>query len=171
MILSNQNSMNSIQSGEAANSTCRSEQVFQSVFSVALIEAVVAGVIVSLVLYVLNRTANRYETAGTVFAKVFLPTLSSYILVALSFKKRWFVASIPSWLLIPSVGTALALMVPGIPNAIFGWHHALPQPPLSVYVIGWCLSAATIWAALNLVLLPITLILHYGRRIIQNMTQ
>lgn len=163
--------MNPIQSGEAADSTCRSEQVFQSVFFVALIEAVVAGVIASLVLYVLNGTANRYETAGTVLAKVFLPTLSSYILVALSFKRRWFVASIPSWLLIPSVGTALALAVQGIPNAILGWQHALQQPPLSVYAARWFLSAATFWVLLNLVLLPITLILHYGRRLIQNMTQ
>ena len=159
-----------MQSVEAANSTCRSEQVFQSVFSLALIEAVVAGVIVSLVLYVLNGTANRYETAGTVLAKVFLPTLSSYILVALSFKRSWFVASIPSWLLIPSVGTALALMVRWLPNAIFEWHTR-PQPPLSAFVVEWFFSAATFWALLNLVLLPIILILHYGRRLIQNMTQ
>lgn len=147
-----------------------SGQVFQSRFRVALIQAVVAGIIASLMLYILNGTANRYETAGTIFAKILVPALSSYILIALTYKTRWWIASIPSWLLVPLVGTALTLAVHGIPKAIIGWNHPLQQTPLTVYFVRWSMSAATFWVVFNVVLLPLSLILHYGRRIIQNLT-
>jgi hypothetical protein len=129
---------------------------------VALVEALAAGIMLSLIFLVFNWTQNAYETVASTLIKIFLPTIGSYLAVWLLIKFSKGKANLiaPSWLLLYFLGTWIALILKIIPGAVADWMDPQQAVTLEEYSRK-AVGAFQLFGFFSFVLLPLTASIHY----------
>lgn len=130
-----------------------------------LTEALVSGLCVALILSIMNKADSMKPLHLTDLIKTTLWTISCFFLVVLFLHRFWqgrFSYYVPRWVLIPMLGTMLAISIDVVPMAIAGWSYPYkPEKTITEYVIRWMKDIGFFFSIIYVITIPITTVIHH----------